>query len=133
MDTENGNVLTSEKVEKIFLDCLYKDGENTDDHIKAVGILNNVGFNPKRLESHREEVKVLLQELPDSFMRYGGGGMSFLRACEDKHGTHWGEHINMEQLFLLGTALGWVKCPLQKELWQGLPGGMPYYIVDIPE
>lgn len=124
--------LTADTVNKIFMDCLFKDEEvdgEIPEHIKAEGIMLKVGFHPERLEGHRDEVIALLDELPDTFKASVGGGMSFLNACEDKHGSHWGEHEHMDKLFMLGMGIKKAKCLMPKEMWKALPGGMPYYAV----
>lgn len=122
--------LTSQRVEETFLSCLFADGEDTSNHIKAEGITSVVGFHPERLESSAGAIVEMLGELPDTFKASGGGGTSFLLACEDGHGTQWTDlHQRMEQLFLLGLAIRKVLCPLPRETWDALPGGMPYYIV----
>ncbi len=121
------------KVEEIFLDCLFKEGEDTSNHVPAEGITMMVGFHPERLESHREEIKALLAELPDEFKsseRGGGGGWSFLNACMDRHGQQWtGLHKIMEQLVTLGVALGLVDYTLPRDMWGVMPGGVPYFVV----
>ncbi len=117
-------------VESIFLDCLFKDGEVSSNHVLAEGITMTVGFNPGRIETHKAEIEALLDELPDQFQASGGGGWSFLNACEDKHGNLWtGLHRRMEQLFLLGIAIGKVEYQLPRDMWGALPGGMPYLVV----
>ena len=124
------SILTSEKVEQIFLDCLFREGEDTSNHIAAEGIVSTVGFNPARLESHRAEIEALLDELPDEFKQSSGGGMSFLNACNDKHGDQWtGLHQRMEQLFQLGMAIKKVRSLMPRSMWSALPGGMPYYVI----
>jgi hypothetical protein len=123
-------VLTADRVEKVFMDCLYRDGEDTSSHVAAPGINHPVGFNPERLEQHRGDVLEMLGELPEQFRKDGGGGWTFLNACEDRHGEQWtGLHMRMEQLFQLGEALGAAKCQLPREMWPALPGGVPYYVV----
>jgi len=122
--------LNSERIEQAFLDCLFKDCEDTSNYIKAEGIVLNVGFHPERLESHRSEIDEMLGELPDEFQQSGGGGWSSLNACNDKHGNQWtGLHRTMEQLILLGIAIGKVKFQLPRDIWASLPGGMPYFVV----
>lgn len=125
--------LTSENVYTVFTDCLFKDGEPTENHIPAQGIMTNVEFHPGRLESHYADIASMLSELPDSFMVEGGGGMSFLNACMTKNNVHWGDHSNMEQLFLLGMASNFVTELTPRVAWNMLPGGMPYYSVNIPQ
>lgn len=124
--------LTSENVETVFMSCLFSDGEDTSNHIKAEGIASLVGFHPERLESQRENVKSMLEFLPNDFMKTHGGGMSFLNACTTKDGVQWtGLHQQMDKLFQLGIGLGLAKYLMPKEMWKSLPGGMPYIVVDI--
>ena len=126
------NKLTAQKVETIFMDCLFKEGEDTSDYIKAEGVMRIVGFHPKRLASHKTEIDEMLGGLPDEFQKSGGGGWSFLNACNDKNGNQWtGLHQTVEQLFLLGIATERVKIQLPREVWAALPGGMPYLVVDL--
>jgi hypothetical protein len=122
--------LNSKRVEEIFRDCLFRDGEDTSNRVVAEGIVRTVGFHPERLQRNREEIEALLDQLPDTFKRSGGGGMSFLNACLDKHGNHWtSQQMRMEQLFQLGIAVGKVETLLPRSVWSSLPGGMPYYVV----
>ena len=122
--------LNSTNVTYIFRDSLFHDGEDTTQMVKVEGISLNVGFHPLRLDSHRQDIHDMLMELPDSFKQSSGGGMSFLAACHDRRGHQWtGMHRTMEELFLLGQAVGLAKCLLPRELWTVLPGSMPYYEV----
>ncbi len=118
--------LTSERVETVFLDCLFRDDEDTAAAVKVKGIMQNFGFHPDRLKEHEEEIYAMLKQLPDEFQKDGGGGMTFLNACVDKNGIQWGEHRNMEQLFTLGIAIKKAIFPVPRALWSALPGGMPY-------
>ena len=123
-------VLDPERVSAIFTDCLFRDGEDTSNHIKAEGIVRNVGFHPERLQNHKAEIEAMLDELPDEFKKSGGGGWSFLNACNDKHGNQWtGLHQRMEQLFQLGIGISKVQYQMPREMWSVLPGGMPYLVV----
>ncbi len=121
--------LTCQNVEKVFLSCLFKEGEDTTNRIEADAIVHRVGFHPERLKAATPEIREMLLELPDEFMQSKGGGMSFLNACMTRDGDQWGEHRNMGQLFALGTACGAAKCLMPREMWNMLPGGMPYYAV----
>ncbi|MCB9823315.1 hypothetical protein H6800_03520 [Candidatus Nomurabacteria bacterium] len=125
-------VLDPQRVEEIFLDCLFQDGEDTSSYVKAEGIMATVGFHPARLESHREEIEAMLAELPDAFFESRGGGMSFLNACLDRHGNQWtGLQQTMDQLFTLGIAIDKASFLLPREMWNAFPGGMPYVVVKI--
>ena len=121
--------LNSETVREIFLDCLFKENENRDNAIMAAGITFSVEFNPIRLNKHKEDIVQLLDNLKDEFKQESGGGYSFLEACFDKDGNHWGEHRNVEELFLLGIAIDKVEYLLPRELWMTLPGGVPYLVI----
>jgi len=123
-------ILTGDHVNDVFVDCLFKDGEDTTEHIMAEGIVRTVGFHPGRIEEHRQEIHDMLAELPNEFKISGGGGMSFLNACMDKHGNQWtGMHLSQEQLIQLGIAIGEVEYCLPREMWGAFPGGMPYFMV----
>lgn len=123
-------VLDPDRVETIFKNCLFLDGEDTSQYVKAEGITLNVGLHPKRLENHRTEIEAMLDELPDPFKKSIGGGYSFLGACDDRHGNQWtGLHRRMEELFLLGIAIGKVELCAPRSMWNVLPGGMPYYTI----
>lgn len=122
--------LNSDNVEKIFISCLFDDDEDKTKAVIIEGITSKFGFNPDKLESHKEMIKEMLGLLPDSFKKDGGGGMSFLNACQDRNGNQWTDlHQRMEQLFVLGQAAGFVSCLLPRDMWAALPGGMPYYVV----
>lgn len=116
-------VLTPQRVREVFLAC--QGGPLT-----VVGI-NAYSFNPDRLNERKEEIEEMLSQLPDQFKKSGGGGWSFLNACEDRHGHLWtGDHAIVEALFALGMAIGKVALMLPKERWHMLPGGMPFYIIE---
>ncbi len=122
--------LTAERVSAVFADCFFKDGEDRSTYVPAIGIQTNVGFHPGRLEDYKVEIVEMLGELPDTFKEGTGDGWSFLQACNDKHGHQWtGLHRTMEQLFLLGMAIGKVSPVLPREMWSTFAGGMPYYVI----
>lgn len=128
--------LTAAAVSEIFFDCLFRDGEPTEPRIEVEGIMSKFGFHPGRIEAHKAEIMDLLLELPDNFRPLeagGGGGWSFLCACNTRDAVHWGEHPNMEQLFALGLASGQaLNLTPQRSMWEILPGGMPYYRIVMP-
>ena len=123
--------LTSENVEKVFTDCLFKDDENTDNHIVGEGVIGKFGFHPGRLKSHKGDLSAMLKCLPIGFQATGGQGKSFLNACNDKNGILWaGSHSIMEMLFAMGVALGLATYLMPRDMWPSLPGGMPYVVVN---
>ena len=127
--------LTADNVMNVMKDCLLTpeeaegvDAENLPDWIApAQGVLRSFGLHRERLEAHREDVKSMLEQLPDNFRKDGGGGWSFLNLCQRKDGSQWADlHQTMEALVAVGNALGYVEFPAPKEMWPMLPGGMPY-------
>jgi hypothetical protein len=127
-------LIDPEEVERAFMDCLFREGEDTTVHVRADGITQDVGFHPSRLESHRAQVEAWLQALPENFTSPAAGGWSFLQACNDRNGEQWtGLHLRMEQLFQLGVGLGAVKLLTPRKMWPMLSGGMPYYQVLEPD
>lgn len=126
-------MIDTQELEAAFISCLYNDDESIEGHVAVEGITARYGLHPERLEATREQVKGWLAQLPETFHKNGGGGWSFLNACMTRNDEHWGEHRNMEQLFVLGMGLGLVQCCMPREFWGMLPGGMPYYVVNLEQ
>lgn len=126
-------------VEETFRCCTEPTAAPTDadpaypyaDRIGPIDmIVSAVFLNKKPLQDHAEQIMAMLLELPDEFRESGGGGWSFLNACNDRHGNLWtGEHRVMGMLVALGLGLGVVKYLVPRDLWPALPGGMPYFVV----
>ena len=124
--------LTSENVDNIVKKCLAQKREEID--IIVDGIVNKYGYKKEFLEANRDDICSLLRELPNEFFKApeGGGGWTFLNACNDKHGNQWTSfHMKMEALFCLGMGLGIVKYCMPREMWGAFPGGMPYLEIDL--
>lgn len=126
--------LTAARVQSIMEACLYEEAEAPNapppDAVIVEGVMLNFGLHPGRVREHDAEIAELLAELPDGFRLSGeGGGWSFLAACEDRNGTLWGEHRDIEALMVLGVAVRRVKVLFPREMWKVLPGGMPYFAV----
>ena len=130
-------MIDPEKVNEVFLDCLFKDAEITagqtpDNAVLVEGITAKVGFHRERLEGNRETVKQWLSLLPAEFRKDSGGGWTFLNACNEADGTQWtGLHQRMDQLFMLGIGLGMAHWLLPRDMWAILPGGLPYVQIDV--
>jgi hypothetical protein len=113
------------------MNCLFKDGESTEEYKAGEGITKKVGFHPERLKESELVITELLDELPDAFKRASGGGWSFLNLCEDKHGNQWtGMYQIMEELVILGVATNKVSYLISREGWSLFPGGMPYIVIN---
>jgi hypothetical protein len=128
--------LEAKKVSKIFLDCLFKeeevpDGKAPADALIVEGVRGKFGLHKGRVETHRQEVKEMLAELPDKFHTSKGGGWTFLNGCMDRDGNQWGEQIHVDELVVLGSALGLAHYQMPREMWHIFPGGVPYFDVDL--
>ncbi len=123
--------LTSEAVQRIISDCLYKEDEITDEAVLVEGIRSKYGFHPDRLMNNKTEIGELLTELPEEFHTGTGDGWSFLNACVTKEGSQWGEHRDVEALMVLGLATEQVSYLMPRDMWKLMPGGMPYFKVEI--
>ena len=111
------------KVREIMMDSLNGQEEGA---LVVKGIMRTFGFAPDKIASHKEEIRELLNDMPDDFHISKGGGMSFLNLCMDRHGEQWAEHSTMEELIALGEAAGMASYPLPREMWGALPGMVPY-------
>jgi hypothetical protein len=120
------------RVHSIMMACLFKEEEREEPkkgYVDVTGINIRVGFHPERLKSHKDEVLIILKNLPETFLESKGGGWTFLNACIDREGEQWGQHSTMNELLMLGLGLGLVRIPIPREAWGALPGGMPYFTV----
>lgn len=139
------NALTAENVERVYVDCLYSDDETAgwDGTVEGLpegtiitdGLLNQTGFHGGRIAENRKVIEDMLSQLPIAFRptsQGGGGGWSFLNACDREDGVQWTDfHRTMDWLFQLGMAVGAVKYALPRSMWSALPGGMPYLVVEV--
>lgn len=115
----------SKLTQDAFMDCLFKEGEDTINHVKVEGITYVFGLHPQRLESKRELVKSLLANLSTKFKE----GHSFLDFCNTKNGTQWTDMQRVgEQLMVMAMGLGLMEYCMPREMWKFLPGGVPYLI-----
>jgi hypothetical protein len=110
---------------------MFSGGEPMDSALVVEGITRKFMFHPGRVAENREQIGALLAELPIEFQGRGGGGWSFLNACNDKDGIQWTDlHSDMEELFCLGIAADKARWMIPKKFWSTLPGGMPYVVVN---
>lgn len=126
------SILTSQRVQEIYADCLFLYGEDSKDGVEVEGIHTKVLFHPGRLAVHKTEIEALMDELPEGFKKNSKDeGLSFLAACQDRHGNQWTDfHGRMEELFLLGMAVGKAVSLLPKPFWSILPGELPFYAIN---
>lgn len=116
--------LSAETVSKLYRECSGAGG-------KVAGIVLEFDFDPAKIEAHKEQIRGMLEELPDEFRADRGGGWSFLNACQDRRGEQWtGFHMVMDELVCLGIAAGLADW-LMKDMAAALPGGLPYFVVKV--
>jgi len=120
--------LTAENVHDIFKKCLSNDSVET----KIVdGVLTKANFCVKKLEENKSNISDMLNDLPDNFKKGTGDGWSFLNMCEDKNGVQWTDfHVTVDELVCLGIAVDKMTYLMPRELWNVLPGGMPYLVIN---
>jgi hypothetical protein len=125
--------LNTAHVEKVF-NCCLAHGDESHPTITVQGIMHTAHFSCDKLSAKSSEIAGMLGQLPIEFMprdQGGGGGWSFLNACNDRDGVQWtGFHLVMEKLFLLGMGCGMARWCLPREMWEVLPGQMPYIEID---
>lgn len=147
--------LTADNVEAVLVDCLLsdeeaheyglapEDPEQADPEqiaqvvdllvadgvvVKVEGILNPFALHRERLEGHRQDVREMLDDLPDSFRLSGGGGWTFLNLCMTKDDEQWtGLHRTQDHLCVLAIGLGLGSYAGPREMWVAFPGGLPYF------
>lgn len=120
--------LTTKNVSGIFHDCLFRDGEDHSNMVVAKGIVINVGFHPERLQSHKEEIIALCNKL---YIRSAKGRQrytaSFMNMCMKEDGDIWtGVQQTMQELLLLGIAVGKMRILQTRDEWASMPGGVPF-------
>ena len=130
--------LTAENVRELFIGCMYKEEIKSEEEIPhgsivVEGIRNTVVFDPKMVKSNKEDIKDLLGQISEDFSSKEAGGTSFMNLPMTKDGIQWGEHMNAEQLMLLGIASGYMTYLVPPDGWKMLPGGMPYLVVSFEE
>jgi hypothetical protein len=118
-------------VRQLLVDCLFKQGEPLEPFVEAEGLATRFRFHPSRLRERLSAIAEQLRGLPAPFHAEGGGGFTFLGANETRDGELWGEHEDVERLVCLGIAAGFVSYCAERKFWAALPGGMPYFVVDI--
>lgn len=120
--------LTAENVESTFKSCLAEN--HKADGVVVDGVIIKAKFNTNAISEHKKDIQDMLTQLPNEFQYDGGGGWSFLNMCTDRHGNQWtGFHRTMDMLVCLGIAAGFVRFLLPREMWNIMPGGMPYLVI----
>jgi len=130
-------VLSADRLKEMIRSSMYDEGEVSVDAYETgklpagamivEGITAMFVFKPDRLEVHRDEALLMIDQLNDNFKVGGGGGWSFLNLCMDKDENQWtGFHQAQEMLVVICMGLGLARYVLPRAMWSSFPGGMPY-------
>lgn len=144
----------AERVQDLFKHCLFIAEELppspptndpketlkylTDQGVKFIfveSVASKVLFNPDRIAESREEIRSILRDMDSKFMKQtpedDKSGYSFLAMPFDKDGVHWCEQPTADLLVALGIACGFIEYLVPREAWPSLPGGVPYFVINI--
>ena len=122
--------MTAKEIQDMIKDCLFTEEEvknnppKEGEFVAVDGIVSKLGFHPERLKSKIPRLKEIIQELNPTFFE----GWSFLNLPFDKDGNQWGEQRDAESLLMMCIGNGLAKFLLSRDMWDALPGGMPYII-----
>jgi hypothetical protein len=119
------------EINKMIRDCFFKPEEgkpNEGEFVKVEGLIKNFGFHPKRLADKKARLIELMNDLHPNFMKNTGGGWTFLNLPFEKDGRHWGEHPDCEAFIAMCIGNGLAKYSMPREMWDALPGGVPYVV-----
>lgn len=123
-------ILTTAAVDKLVSACLYGDERPEEGALIVRGIVRTFGFDRDKVAERVGQVESLIRELPEPFLSSAGGGWSFLNLCVDRHDRQWGEHPTMEALCCVAIAAGRASWLFPRDLWDALPGGVPYIVFE---
>lgn len=144
----------AEQVHDLFKHCLFTAKElppkpPSDDPNETLKYLTEQGvkfifvesvaakvlFHPDRIAESKEQIRSILGDMDSKFMKQtpddNDSGYSFLAMPFDKDGVHWCEQPTADLLVALGIACGFIEYLLPREAWPALPGGVPYFAINI--
>ena len=120
--------LTTENVEKIFLDCFLPENYTDDTKVILVNaVTGNFGFDPEKIEKHAVDIQQMISQLSSKFDE-ANQGYSFMNLpFKGENDEPWGQQINGDHLMALGLASGWMMLTFEdRDMWSILPGAVPY-------
>jgi len=128
--------LTSANVTKLFFECMFSKEDIPENgqpskELWAIGggVVHQVVFDKRKIEKHKDEIKSLLSQLPESF--YDPMGECFIKMPFTKDEKQWGEQLGAEQLLSLGRAANFIFYT-PKMMWP-LTYGVPMVAIDLEE
>lgn len=111
--------LSKSMVGLVYYYCLFRENEeDTSEEIVVGGLGTYIIFHAERIGERLVIIREMLAELPDTFRTEVGD--RFENAYITRTGEHWATSEDMwevEMLFQLGIACGFVRCDLPREPW----------------
>jgi hypothetical protein len=104
-------VLVPERVEAIYLDCLYRYGSTTRKIITVISPIDlHVLLHPEKVHEHKDEIGLMLDMLPD-ILGWGAPACEARRTCSGEVWTMNMDVVNM--VLVLGVAIDrvWLSRP----------------------
>lgn len=125
-------LISAKKVNEILLDCIFDTSSFGGEEAKCYhieAITDMFIIDAEKIKQYKSKIVKMLYNLPAEFQEESGGGYSFLNMPTDKNGELWGGQKSAEELYVLGAAIGRCGFLMPRELWNALPGGVPYIAV----
>lgn len=106
--------LNNKDINTMFLKCLVKKGEISDEILELDTFWGKYRFNFQLVKGFEKEIIFLLKQFPESFFNSSG---NFLEdAILNKEGKRWGERTSAIQLFILGMIIDKVDISLNEKI-----------------
>jgi hypothetical protein len=117
-------MIDQSRVLDIYRDCAnleLLENSSTAIRVQKVTSDDEVCFDPECLNTHRQEIISILDQLPGTF-RPGSGGDSFGAMDSDEYGAPWTSSLaDVECLLLLGVAIERIEYVDPREIWDKYP------------
>lgn len=125
-------VLTPERVEEVFRNCMRRKTDTKDDLVRAEGQILPYGFSRTRLDEHSDTIRAFLAELPGELHESTGTGGNIRQAHHKSDGSTWtDEYLVVEHLVALGTATEMIRW-LYPSSWRAMfECGLPVFVINI--
>lgn len=108
-------MLVPERVEAIYLECLYRYGNTTRKFLTVISPIElHVLLHPERVSCHKAEIELMLAMLPSEFHTKDGVGVPISEARRTCNGEVWTMNMDVVNMVLvLGMAIDrvWLSRP----------------------
>lgn len=119
--------LSTENVQAIYNDCLFKKDQGFEFAIMKEGYHFLAFFDREKLEEHKGDISRLCEQLPRKFMKSSREGDIFINMWMNNEGQQWAEdHVAMDQLMIMGLATEKFELIVPTYITEG----MPYIVVN---